>query len=131
MSKDILRGKFTLEDMYEQMEAMKRAGPLKQLLNMIPGMGYSLPDEALEDAEDKIGKWRFIIQSMTKEERENPKIVNASRIRRIARGSGTREKEIKDLIKQYNNMKRLIKSVGRRRLPPALKRMLGQTRFKL
>ena len=129
-SKDFLRGKFTLEDMYEQIEAMAGTGPLKQLLKMIPGMSYSLPDDALEDAEDKISKWRFIIQSMTKGERENPKIINASRVRRVARGSGTSEKDIKDLINQYNNMRRLIRSSGRRRFSPALMRMLGQKRSK-
>ncbi|MFH0748339.1 MAG: signal recognition particle protein Srp54 [Candidatus Bathyarchaeota archaeon] len=128
-SKDILRGKFTLEDMCEQIEAMRSAGPLKQLLKMIPG-GYSLPDEAMEVAEDKIKKWRFMLQSMTKEERENPKIIHASRARRIAQGSGTKEKEIKDLINQYENMKRVMKTMGRRKLPPALMRMFGQSRFK-
>ncbi|MFH0897302.1 MAG: signal recognition particle protein Srp19, partial [Candidatus Bathyarchaeota archaeon] len=129
-TKDILRGKFTLEDMYEQMEKMRGAGPLKHLLNMIPGMSYSLPDEKLEAAEDSITKWRFIIQSMTKEERENPKIMNASRIGRVSRGSGTKEKEVKELINQYENMRRMIKSMGRRRFPPALMKMFGQTRFK-
>ncbi len=129
-TKDILRGKFTLEDMYEQMEKMRGAGPLKNLLKMIPGMSYNLPDEKLEAAEDNIMKWRFIIQSMTKGEREDPKVMNASRIRRVSRGSGTSEKDVKDLINQYENMKRLIKSMGRRRLPPSLIKMFGQKRFR-
>ena len=129
-SKAILRGKFTLEDMCEQIEAMRGVGPLKNLMKMIPGIGYDVPDDALEAAEDKIKKWRFIIQSMTNEERENPKVMNSSRIRRVARGSGTSEKEVKALIKQYENMRRLMKSMGRRRLSPSLMKMFGQARFK-
>jgi signal recognition particle subunit SRP54 len=130
-TKDLLKGRFTLEDMYAQMEAMSGMGPLKNLLQMIPGMGYRLPEDAVETAEVKMKKWRFIIQSMTKEERENPKIMNASRIRRVALGSGINEKEVKELMKQYESMRRLLKSMGRKRLPPSLSRIFGQTRFKL
>lgn len=130
-TKDLLKGRFTLEDMYAQMEAMSGMGPLKNLLQMIPGMGYRLPEDAVETAEVKMKKWRFIIQSMTKEERENPKIMNASRVRRVAFGSGINEKEVKELLKQYESMRRLLKSMGRKRLPPSLSRIFGQTRFKL
>ena len=124
----ILRGRFTLEDMYEQMEAMKGMGPLRHIFKMIPGMGYRLPDDALEDAEDKLKKWRYIIQSMTKEEKTDPKILKSSRIRRIAKGSGTTEREVKELISRYNAMKKLMKSLGKRSLPPILRRMFDKTR---
>jgi signal recognition particle subunit SRP54 len=130
-TKDLMKGRFTLEDMYAQMEAMSGMGPLKHLLQMIPGMGYNLPEDAVETAEVKMKKWRYIIQSMTKEEKENPKIMNASRIRRVAIGSGISEKEVKELLKQYESMRRLLKSMGRKRLSPALGRIFGQTRFKL
>jgi len=126
-TRDILKGRFTLEDMYEQMESMQSMGPLRQLVTMIPGMGYRLPDEALEEAEGKMKAWKYILQSMTKEEKENPKILNASRIKRIARGSGTKESDVRDMVKQYETMRRFIKTMGsRRRMHPAMRRLLGR-----
>lgn len=124
--KAMLRGKFTLMDMYDQMEAMSGIGPLKRVINMIPGMSYRVPDDALEVAEDKIKKWKYIIQSMTIQERENPKILNNSRIRRVARGSGTSEKEVKEVVKQYFTTRKLMRSMGKRKMPPFLRKMLGQ-----
>jgi signal recognition particle subunit SRP54 len=125
-TKAILRGRFTLDDMYSQMEAMKSMGPLRHILKMIPGMGYKLPKDTLENAEHKLKKWRYIIQSMTTEEKLDPKILKSSRIKRISKGSGTTEREVKDLIKQYNAMKKLMKSIGKRRLPPMLKKMFDR-----
>jgi signal recognition particle subunit SRP54 len=112
-----LSGKFTLTDMYEQFESMKKMGPLKGLLKMIPGMSYNIPEEQMNMAEDALKKWRVIIQSMTPKEREKPKILSSSRIRRVARGSGTTEKEVKELIKQYNNMRKMMKTFRRKKLP--------------
>ncbi|PVX27391.1 MAG: signal recognition particle protein [Candidatus Bathyarchaeum sp.] len=112
-----LSGKFTLTDMAEQFESMKKMGPLRGLLKMIPGMSYNIPDEQMNMAEDALKKWRVIIQSMTPKEREKPKILSSSRIRRVARGSGTTEKEVKELLKQYNNMKKMMKSFRRKKLP--------------
>jgi signal recognition particle subunit SRP54 len=125
-TKAILRGRFTLDDMYTQMEAMKSMGPLRHILKMIPGIGYKLPEDSLEDAEHKLKKWRYMIQSMTKEEKLDPKIIKSSRIKRISKGSGTTEREVKELIKQYNAMKKLMKSFGKRRLPPSFKRMFDK-----
>ncbi|MFQ6074428.1 MAG: signal recognition particle protein Srp19, partial [Candidatus Bathyarchaeia archaeon] len=113
-----LAGKFTLTDMYEQLEAAKSMGPLKRILKMVPGMTYNIPDQALDLAEDRLKKWRFIIQSMTPEERDNPKIFTASRIRRVARGSGTAEKEVKELLKQYSAMKKMMKALRRKKALP-------------
>lgn len=112
-----LSGKFTLTDMYEQFESMKKMGPLRHLLKMIPGMSYNIPDEQMELAEDALKRWRVIIQSMTPKEREKPKILSSSRIRRVARGSGTTEKEVKELLTQYNNMRKMMKTFRRKRLP--------------
>jgi signal recognition particle subunit SRP54 len=126
-TKDILRGRFTLEDMLDQMEAMKSMGPLKQLVNMIPGMGYRLPEDVLEQAEGKMKTWKYILQSMTKEERENPKILNSSRMKRIAKGSGTDEKDVREMVKQHETMRRFIKTMGsRRRMHPAMRRLLSR-----
>jgi signal recognition particle subunit SRP54 len=112
-----MSGKFTLTDMYEQFESMKKMGPLKGLLKMIPGMSYNIPDEKMNMAEDALKRWRVIIQSMTPKEREKPKILSSSRVRRVAHGSGTTEKEVKELLIQYNNMKKMMKTFRRKRMP--------------
>ncbi|MCJ7614255.1 signal recognition particle protein Srp54 [Candidatus Bathyarchaeota archaeon] len=112
-----MSGKFTLTDMYEQFESMKKMGPLKGILKMIPGMGYNIPDEQMNLAEDALKKWRVIIQSMTPKEREKPKILSSSRIRRVARGSGTTEKEVKQLLTRYNQMRKMMKTFRRKKLP--------------
>ncbi|MDK2913862.1 MAG: signal recognition particle subunit [Thermococcaceae archaeon] len=118
-----LKGRFTLKDMYTQLEAMQKMGPLKQILQMIPGMGYSLPDDALRVGEEKLKKFRVIMDSMTEEELENPQILNYSRIKRIARGSGTSTAEVKELINQYNQMKKMFKSMNKRKLAKLAKKM--------
>jgi signal recognition particle subunit SRP54 len=117
-AKAILSGKFTLTDMYEQFEAMKGMGTFKKLLNLIPGMSYKIPDEMLNTAEGRLEKWRVMIQSMTVTEKENPKIFNASRMKRVARGSGTSEKEVKELLKQYAIMRRMLKTMRRQKKLP-------------
>ncbi len=114
----ILTGKFTLTDMYEQFEAMKTMGPFKRILKMIPGMSYNIPDDMMDQAEDRLKKWRFIMQSMTPEERDKPKIFTASRIRRVARGSGTADKDVKELLKQYTMMKKMMKTLRRKKSLP-------------
>jgi signal recognition particle subunit SRP54 len=122
----LLSGKFTLADMYQQFQAMRSVGPLRKILTMIPGLGYQLPQEDFDVAEERLDKWRVIIISMTVEERENPKILNSSRIRRIARGSGTTEREVRELIKQYNAMRKMFKQLkGKRRLLRQLPFKLG------
>ncbi|MEM1587151.1 MAG: signal recognition particle protein Srp54 [Candidatus Bathyarchaeia archaeon] len=121
-AKAILSGKFTLSDMYEQIEAMKSMGPFSRILKMFPGVGYEVPEDIINVAEEKLKKWRVIIQSMTPEERENPQIINASRIRRIARGSGTSEKDIKDLLNQYTLMRKMMKTLRRRGLQTLFKK---------
>ncbi|MCX8151354.1 MAG: signal recognition particle protein Srp54 [Candidatus Bathyarchaeota archaeon] len=114
-AKAILSGNFTLTDMYEQFEAVKGMGPFKKVLQMLPGMNRSIPDDMLNMAEDRLEKWRVIIQSMRPEEKENPKIINASRARRVARGSGTSEKDVKELLKQYVMMRRMLKMMKRKK----------------
>jgi signal recognition particle subunit SRP54 len=108
-----LEGKFTLKDMYDQMIAVRKMGPLKKLMGMVPG-APNLPDDAMETAEKKLDSWRVIIQSMTSQEIEDPKLVDSSRARRIARGSGTSDKEVKEMINQYFMMKKMMKSMKRR-----------------
>ncbi len=113
----ILSGKFTLSDMYEQFEAIKSLGPFKRVLTMLPGVGYNIPDGMMDMAEDRLKSWRVIYQSMTPEEREDPKIFSSSRIKRVARGSGTNEKEVKELLKTYSMMRKMMKTFRRKGFP--------------
>ena len=115
--KAFLSGKFTLTDMYEQFKSMKSLGPLRHLLKMVPGLTYNVPEDMMEMAEDRLEKWRVIIESMTPEERKEPKMFTPSRIRRVARGSGTNEKEVRELLKQYKLMKKMMKTFRRKGLP--------------
>jgi signal recognition particle subunit SRP54 len=117
-AKAILSGKFTLTDMYEQFEALKGMGPFRKIFKMLPGMSYDIPEDMLNTAEDRLEKWRVIIQSMKPAEKENPKILNSSRIRRVARGSGTSERDVKDLIKQYAMMRKMLKMFKRKKKLP-------------
>jgi len=113
----MLSGKLNLQDMYNQFEAMQNMGPLQKVLSMIPGFSYQMPTEELENAEERLEKWKVIIQSMTPEEKDDPKVLNRSRIQRVARGSGTDEKEVRELIKQYNTMRKMLKQMkGSRRM---------------
>lgn len=110
---EIVEGKLTLEDFYEQLKALQKMGPLQQLASLIPGFGmFKIPEGLLEKQEEKLKKFAVIIQSMTKEERNDPSIINASRIARIARGSGTSQTEVRELLTQYNQMKKLLRSMG-------------------
>ena len=104
-----------------QIESLKKLGPLKKIWSMIPG-GINIPEDYLELAEKRIGDWKVIIQSMTKEEIENPKILNSPRIKRIAKGSGKPERMIKELLNQYFSSRKMMK--GLRRKQSALKKKL-------
>ncbi len=117
-AKEILSGKFTLTDMYDQFEAVKGMGPFRKVLKMLPGMSYDLPEDMLNTAEGRLEKWRVIIQSMTPEEKENPKLFNSSRARRVAHGSGTTERDVKDLLKQYVMMRKMLKTFKRKKKLP-------------
>jgi signal recognition particle subunit SRP54 len=121
----MLYGKFTLKDFYEQLEASRKLGPLSKLLSLRPGLAYRIPDEELEEMERNLDKWRAILQSMRREEMEDPKIINTSRIRRIARGAGVRESDVKELLKRYEDARRILKAMRGRRLPIHKLRDLG------
>jgi signal recognition particle subunit SRP54 len=118
-AKEILSGNFTLTDMYEQFAAVKNMGPFSKVMKMLPGMSsQNIPDDMLNTAEGRLDTWQEIIQSMTPEEKENPKLLNSSRARRIARGSGTTEKDVKELLKQYLMMRKMLKMFKRKKKLP-------------
>jgi signal recognition particle subunit SRP54 len=108
----MMRGEFTLEDWLEQMRQIKRMGPLTQILEMLPGQfGQVARQVNPQELERNFKRFEAIILSMTPEERRNPEILNASRRRRIARGSGTEVQDVNRLIRQYREAQRLFKSL--------------------
>jgi signal recognition particle subunit SRP54 len=111
--RQFMEGRFTLKDMFDQMENLRKMGPLRKVLQMIPG-GVSLPEEQLGVAEEKMKAWRVIIQSMTKKELEEPRLVDSSRSKRIARGAGRPEREVRELVNQYFTMRKMMKQMKRR-----------------
>ncbi len=109
----IVEGKFSLQDFLDQIESMQKLGPLQQVASMIPGFGMmKVPEGMMEKQEQKMKNYRYIIQSMTKDEREFPDIITSNRIKRIAKGSGKTEADVRELLNQYQQMKKLMKSMG-------------------
>jgi signal recognition particle subunit SRP54 len=110
---DMLEGEFTLKDMRHQMKALDRMGPLSQVLDMVPGLGGGmmdqLPDEAMDMTQDRMRTFEFIMDSMTEDELENPRSIGASRMKRIAAGSGTEVDDVRELLEQYRMMARALK----------------------
>lgn len=114
MAEKLQEGKFSLTDFYEQINAMSAMGGLGSILNQIPGMGgLKLPKEFdMRKQEDRMKKWSYAIQSMTSAEKESPEIINHSRIKRIAAGSGVSEAEVRELLKSYEQAKKMMKMMG-------------------
>ena len=110
MSQRILSNDFNLEDFLEQMQQVKKMGPLNQLMGMLPGVGSKLKD--VEVDEKGLARTEAIIRSMTVEERRHPNILNASRKRRIVKGSGSSIQELNVLLKQFDQMKVMMKQIS-------------------
>ncbi len=102
---------FTLEDFHRQIRQMRRLGPLQGVLKMLPGMNAEMLDKANVD-EGQLGRVEAIINSMTRQERRNPDLINGSRRKRIARGSGTNVSQVAKLLKQYRDMRRMMKQIN-------------------
>ncbi|MCK5107260.1 MAG: signal recognition particle protein [Nanoarchaeota archaeon] len=110
LSKKLIKGEFNLIDLYEQTKAMKKMGPLSKVMEMIPGMGnIKMPKEVLQGQEVKLDKWRYMMDSMTKSELEDPSIMSGKRVERIANGAGVKVSEVRELIKQYTMSKKMMK----------------------
>jgi signal recognition particle subunit SRP54 len=124
------RNKFDLNDLLEQMRQMRKMGSFASLLEMLPGGGKVSAEEA-EQGEKQLKLMEVIMSSMTQREREKPDIVNPSRKRRIAAGSGTRVEDVNRLLRQFEQMQKMMKSMmkpgkkGKRRLPPGMMREIG------
>jgi signal recognition particle subunit SRP54 len=120
-AKRLLGGKMTIEDFYAQMENVGKMG-FRNVIDNLPGLSGMVKDDQLDALQEKMEKWRFIIQSMTKVEKRNPDIMNDSRRKRVARGSGMTEHDVKELIKQYNNSKSMMKQAKGRQMQGMLRR---------
>ena len=130
---DMLQGEFTLKDMKRQMDAMNKMGPLDQVMDMIPGLGGGmmdeLPDDAMDVTQDRRRRFERIMDSMTEEELENPRVVGQSRTRRIARGSGTDEETVQQLLEQHSMMEQTIsqfQGMGAGDMQRMMKKMGGE-----
>jgi signal recognition particle subunit SRP54 len=108
----LMRGEFTLEDFAKQLKQMRKMGPMGQLMEMLPGqMGQVARQVDPNDAEDQLKQIEAVINSMTVEERRHPKLLNASRRRRIARGSGLEVQVVNQVMKRFRETQRLIKTI--------------------
>ncbi|MDX1372388.1 MAG: signal recognition particle protein Srp19, partial [Nitrososphaeraceae archaeon] len=120
-AKRLLGGKMTIEDFYSQMENVSKMG-FRNVIENLPGLSGMVKEEQLDVLQTKIEKWRYVIQSMTKKEKREPNLINDSRRKRISRGSGVTEHDIKEMIKQYNNSKSMIKQSKGRQMHGMLRR---------
>jgi len=111
LGEKIRSSQFTLEDFLEQLQEVKKMGPLSQVLGMLPGANRLPQNVAVDDG--ALGKIEAIIRSMTMEERRSPHVLNGSRRKRIAAGSGTSVQDVNRLMKQYEQMQRMMKTLGK------------------
>jgi len=121
--KRISSGKMNMDDFFYQLEEVTKVGSLKGFLESMPGLSGMVKDDQLDQMEGRVSKWRYIIQSMTKDEKADPDLLNSSRIKRIARGSGWPEGEVKELLKNYKNSKSMMKASKGRQMQGTLRRM--------
>ena len=124
----IMSGKFTLHDMYDQMDMLSGMGSLRKIAEMLPG-GFpgkaKVKQQDMDSTENKLQKFRVIMDSMTDEEMNDPTIVRASRIKRISRGAGVENRDVKELIKYFNMTKRMMKGFsGNRKMRKNLMKQL-------
>ncbi|MFH0929274.1 MAG: signal recognition particle receptor subunit alpha [Candidatus Aenigmatarchaeota archaeon] len=113
----IMTGKFNMDEFYEQLKSMQKMGSMSSMMNMVPGMSAMKMPKGFDadKQENKMKKWAIIIQSMTKQEKQDPQLINPSRVKRIAKGSGTTEAEVRELMKTYEQMKKVLKMFSGKR----------------
>src|SRR5918997_1455478 len=126
LERKMRRNEFTLEDFLTQLKRIRKMGPLTSLLGMIPGVGAQLKGVDINDKE--LDRVEAIILSMTPRERRKPEIIKGSRRLRIAKGSGTSVQHVNQLIKNFQEMRKLMKGLASGKMPPNLGQMMGQGR---
>ncbi len=112
LEKKMRNADLTFDDFLEQLEQVRSMGPLDELLNMMPGMNKMKGLKNAQVDESQIGRVEAIVRSMTKDEKQNPSLMNASRKRRIAKGSGTTIQDVNRLLKQFEDMKKMMKQMS-------------------
>lgn len=115
VAENMMKGRFTLNDMYYQMAAVGKMGTLEKLMGMLPGMSSMEGKIDYEASQRKLSVFRTIMDSMTNEEKEDPSIIKAKRIERIAAGAGVSPHDVRELLKQYNTTKKTMSSIGKDR----------------
>ncbi len=107
----MMMGRFTLKDMYKQLESINKLGPMKQIMQMLPlgGLGAKIPEDAYQVTGDKLKRYRVLMDSMTEEEMLNPRLIGSSRIKRIAIGSGSSAEDVRELLKYHKMMQTAMK----------------------
>jgi signal recognition particle subunit SRP54 len=115
LERKIRKQQFTLDDFLDQMQQMRKMGPLTSLLKMMPGVGAQLGNLKVDDRD--LDRLQAIITSMTPEERRNPAILNGSRRRRIALGSGTNVQAVNQLVKQFGQMQKMMRQLAQGKMP--------------
>jgi signal recognition particle subunit SRP54 len=113
LAEKMLKAEFTLDDFRKQLKQLQKMGPLSQVLSMMPGMSKNTALKNLNVDDNALGRVEAIINSMTPQERDNHTIINGSRRKRIARGSGTTVQEVNQLLKQFVQMKKMMKNMGK------------------
>ena len=127
LERKMRKGEFTLEDFLGQLRMMRRMGPLQSLLGMLPGFGGQQMKNMKVD-ERELDRIEAIMLSMTPEERRRPELIKGSRRLRIARGSGTTVQQVNQLVKQFGQMQKVMKQIGRGRMPDLGALMRQQSR---
>jgi signal recognition particle subunit SRP54 len=127
LQEKMAKATFTLDDFLEQMRSVRKMGPLKQLMGMLPGIGAALKDIQLP--EEELNKTEAIIQSMTRKERENPEVIDGSRRRRIARGAGTQAEDVSHLIKGFTHAREMAKKMSGLSMGSRLKMAQAMSQF--
>ena len=115
VAKAMMTGKFTLNDMYYQMAAVGKMGTLQKIMSLIPGMSSMEDRIDYEASQKKLQVFRVIMDSMTNDEKEDPSIIKAKRIERISAGAGVTPHDVRELLKQYNQSKKMMSSIGKDR----------------
>jgi len=122
----MMSGKLTMDDLLAQFEQMRKFGSLKKVLEHIPGFSGAVNSQELEKAEDRVKVYKSIIQSMTGTEKADPERISSSRLKRIARGSGRSEKDVRELLSKYKQMKSLVKTSKGREFRQMMRRAGAQ-----
>jgi len=126
MGAKFLKGDFSLLDLYQQMQSMKKMGPLSKVMELIPGMGQlQLPKDMVNVQEGKLEKWKYAMDSMTRAELEDPDIITIDRVNRISKGSGIEQSEIRALMKQHKQSKKMMKMFKGKDPDKMMKKMGG------